>query len=158
MLGGGVTMASSQANVLRLPPPEVLESLPEKQRELIVEAAAFSGPLPPPSMYRNYEAILPGSAERILRWAELAQERQFGLETNALKRSFQRQRLALLVGFALALAVLASAMFLALTGHADSAAVIATSSSLAAPATVLSEAVMRKRRSRGARPSEPPVP
>ena len=149
-------MESPQTNMLRLPPPEVLEHLPEKQLELIVEAAVFSGPLPPPSMYRIYEAILPGSAERLLKWAEQAQERQLGLEAVAIKRAYWRQRMAMWVGFATVLAVLASAMFLALTGHAGSAAIIATSSCLAATATVLIEGFMCKRRATGARQSEPP--
>ena len=144
-------MAYTQDDTLRLPPPEVLGSLPEKQRELIVEAAAFSGPLPPPSMYRDYEAILPGSAERILNWAEQAQEHQFRREMNALKRSYRRQRLAIWIGFTMALEVMASAMFLALTGHPGSAAVFAISSCLAAAATVLIETLIRKRRSRGTR-------
>ena len=151
-------MTPTQAKEIRLPPPEVLASLTERQRELIVEAAVFSGSLPPPSMYRTYEAILPGSAERILRWAEQAQERKFEIEWNALKRAYWRMRLAMWIGFTLALAVLASAMFLALTGHAGSAAVIATSSCLAMAATVLIEGLVRRRRSRDLRQSEPPAP
>ena len=150
-------MESPQTNVLSLPPLEVLESLPEKQREMIVEAAVCSDPLPPPSICRTYEAILPGSAERLLEWAEQAQERHLGLEAVAIKRSCWRQRLAMWVGFATMPAILASAMFLALTGHAASAAVIATSSFLAATATILIEGFMRVRRARGPRQSEPPV-
>ena len=146
-------MGSPQTNMLKLPPPEVLESLPEKQREMIVEAAVCSDPLPPPSICRTYAAILPGSAERLLKWAEQAQDRQLGLEAVAIKRAYWRQRLALWIGFAPMLAILASAMFLALTGHAASAAVIATSSFLAATATILIEGFMRKwrARARGAR-------
>ena len=151
-------MPSKQANTLRLPPPEVLESLSEEQRELIVEAAVLSALVAPPSIYRSYEAILPGSAERILRWVEQEQQRRLEIESEALKRSYWRQGLAMWVGFALALAVLASAMFLALTGHAASAAVIVTSSCLAAATTVLFEALMRRRLQKGTRQSEPPVP
>ena len=145
-------MESPRTNMLELPPPEVLESLPEKQREMIVEAAVFSGQ-PPPSICRAYEAILLGSAERLLKWAE----RQLGLETVAIKRASWRQRLAVWIGVAAVLAFLASAMFLAVTGHAGSADVIATASCLAATATVLIEGFMRERRSRGPRQSEPPV-
>lgn len=151
-------MESPQTNVLRPPTLEVLESLPEKQREMIVEAAECSGPLPPPSIYRSYEAILPGSAERLLKWAGQAQKRQLGLETVTIKRAYWWQRLAMWIGFAPMLAILASAMFLALTGHAASAAVIATSSFLAATATILVEGFMRKRRAREPRQSEPPDP
>lgn len=151
-------MPSTQANTHRLPPPEVLESLSEKQRELIVEAVVLSGPLHPPSIYRSYETILPGSAERILRWVEKEQQRRLEFETEALKRSYWRKRLAMWVGSTLVLAVMASAMFLALTGHAVSAAVIVTSSCLAAVTTVLIEELMRRRLQKGACQSEPPVP
>ena len=130
----------------------------EKQRELIVEAAVFSGPLPPPSMYRSYETILTGSPERILRRAEQAQERRFELDTEALRRSYWRQRLAMWVGFPMAPAVFAPAMFLALTGHAFSAAAIATESCLAGTAIVLIEQLIQERRSGVARQSEPPLP
>ena len=150
-------MEYPRTNMLGLPPPEVLERLPEKQREMIVEAAVCSGPLPPPSICRTYEAILPGSAERLLKWAEQAQQRELGLKTVAIKRAYWRQRLAMWVGFATVLAFLASVMFLALTGHSGAAAVIATSSCLAATATVLVEGLMSKRRSGGARQSGPPI-
>ena len=87
-------MPSKQANTLRLPPPEVLESLSEKQRELIVEAAVLSASVAPPSIYRSYEAILPGSAERILRWVQQEQQHRLKIESEALKRSYWRQGLA----------------------------------------------------------------
>lgn len=35
--------------------------------------ASFQGPLPPPSMLANYNAVLPGLAERIVRMAETEQ-------------------------------------------------------------------------------------
>jgi len=49
---------------------EVLESLPEEIREVVLQAASFSGPLPPPPMFREYEDVLPGAGDRILSMAE----------------------------------------------------------------------------------------
>lgn len=57
----------------RLPPKAVLDALPEQVRSSVVEAASFSGPLPPPSMYGEYERVLPGSADRIMGMTEREQ-------------------------------------------------------------------------------------
>lgn len=64
----------------RLPPEEVLDALPERVRDSVVEAAWFSGPLPPPTMYGEYERTLPGSAERILVMAEKEQDHRIEWE------------------------------------------------------------------------------
>lgn len=53
----------------RLPddtPPEVVE--------LITQSALFSGPIPPPAMFAQYEEALPGAADRIMKLAENEQE------------------------------------------------------------------------------------
>lgn len=54
---------------------KLLARIPENAPPEIVESilASYSGPLPPPSMYRAYEDVLPGSADRILRMAEQEQ-------------------------------------------------------------------------------------
>ena len=43
---------------------------------LMTEFTALSGPLPPPEMLAQYEEILPGAAERILRQNARRSERQ----------------------------------------------------------------------------------
>ena len=56
---------------------EVLSKLPEDIRgqvlTIIKEQSFFSGPLPPPELFKQYEEILPGSANRILKMAEKEQ-------------------------------------------------------------------------------------
>ncbi len=47
-------------------PPEVIER--------ITQLTAFSGPLPPASMLREYESTLPGMADRVVAMAEKEQE------------------------------------------------------------------------------------
>ena len=43
-----------------------------EQQEMFLQAASleFHGPLPPPDIIREYESILPGSADRIFALAE----------------------------------------------------------------------------------------
>lgn len=54
----------------------VLESLPEDKRDVImsamyaIEQKSYSGPLPAPEDFAEYEKILPGSTDRILKMAE----------------------------------------------------------------------------------------
>jgi uncharacterized membrane protein len=60
------------------PRQEILEKLgdesdPEVIQE-IIQAGMFAGPLPPPSMLREYEDILPGTADRIMGMAENEQK------------------------------------------------------------------------------------
>ena len=52
---------------------DMLPELPEGVRVSVAEAMSFVGPLPPPTMYREYENVHAGSAERILAMAEKEQ-------------------------------------------------------------------------------------
>lgn len=72
-----------------MPSPEVLETLPENARIAVVEAAALSGPLPPPTMYGEYDNVLSGSAERILRMAEKEQDHRIEWENDALNQNIR---------------------------------------------------------------------
>ena len=52
-------------------PKSVIDTLPEKFRGRVIESATYyKGPLPPPSMYGEYDRILPGAAERLLKITE----------------------------------------------------------------------------------------
>lgn len=53
---------------------------PQPQREVVRETSitAFSGPLPPPTVFEAYDKILPGAADRVLKMAEgQSSHRQF---------------------------------------------------------------------------------
>ena len=45
----------------------------------------FSGPLPPPEIFRGYEEVLPGSADRILKMAELEPQHRHCLQEQELR-------------------------------------------------------------------------
>ena len=107
------TESTNPAERESLPPAEVLQSLPEIVRESIVESSASSRPLPPPSMYRAYDEVLPGSAERILRMAEREQDHRIESERDTLRQVPHQHRLGTLV----ALSSLGVAGVLAMYGH-----------------------------------------
>ncbi len=76
-------------------------------------AAYYSGPLPPPAMMREYEAILPGSADRILSLAE-RQQKQRALYENR----------GMLFGFLAVLVLMGLSAFLASLGLASASVAV----------------------------------
>lgn len=108
-------------------PKEVLDNLPEEVRLSVLQAAAFSGPLPPPSMYEQYEAVLGGSAERILSMAEKEQQHRIDWEGKALESASGETKRGQWLGFLVVIICLGSTVFLSARGHEWVAAVIAGS-------------------------------
>ena len=68
----------------------VLEGLPEGQRHAVIElleaSETHSGPLPAPRQLSDYEAVLPGLAERIVRLTEAEQQHRHATVALALRR------------------------------------------------------------------------
>lgn len=50
----------------------------------MIESSLFHGPLPPPSLFNEYEKVLPGAADRILTMAEREQEHRIWWEKKDL--------------------------------------------------------------------------
>ena len=92
-----------------------------------MQAAAFSGPLPSPSMYQQYEAVLEGSegsAERILSMAEKEQQHRIDWESKALKAASGETVRGQWLGFVVVIICLGSMVYLSAHGHQWVAAVI----------------------------------
>ena len=49
----------------------------------------YSGPIPPPEIFRGYEEVLPGSAERILKMTERQLEHRITTENKQLDHSIK---------------------------------------------------------------------
>ena len=97
----------------------------EVQMVTAASAASFSGPLPPPSYIREYEEVLPGSADRILQMAERESVHRQSLERQSLEiqsaavnEDLSRSRLGLFLGAFVALAFIGAAVALASMGYA----------------------------------------
>ena len=102
---------------LNLPSQEVLNSLPDDVRISVVEAASFIGPLPPPSMYKAYDEVHPGSANRLLTMAEKEQDQRINFENTALQATIKNDSKAQSFGFILGVLYIGGLIFLAMNGN-----------------------------------------
>lgn len=85
----------------------------------------YSGPIPPPDILRGHEAVLPGSADRVLKMAERQLEHRIAMENKQLDHSIKSETklintesslsyLGLIAGFLIAAFGLSGAIYLGL--------------------------------------------
>ncbi|WP_144982397.1 DUF2335 domain-containing protein [Halomonas sp. C22] len=86
--------------------------------------SAFQGPLPPPSILRGYEDIVPGSAAKIIDWADSEREHRHRTETTIVRAETTRDLRGQLLAAAVAMAGFSVAAFALYLGHAGVAAMI----------------------------------
>lgn len=119
--GENVAEADVKSEVI---PSKILEQLPEEQRKKVLRAfhrverraSFFRGPLPPPIILKEYEAILPGSANRIVTMAEKQQDHRMELEHAVIHSDIVMERLGLAAGFILAVILIIGSIWLVSKG------------------------------------------
>ena len=128
----------------------------ERTRELRLRSAtqieAHRGPLPSPRTLREYEAVLPGLAERIVSRAEREtshrhdmQRGTIELETLEVRSDYGRSNRGLLLGALVALAVVAVGAYLAFLGYPTEGAGVVVSTVVGLAATFVYGARARRR-------------
>lgn len=75
----------------------------------VMNEESFSGPIPPPSVLKQYEEMQPGSADRILKMAEMQAEHRMELEKKAIGGQVDQSKRGQVFGFILALVCIAVA-------------------------------------------------
>lgn len=111
----------------------------ESKGELVAQyqEASFSGPLPPPALLRQYEEILPGTAERIVSMAEKEQGHRHLQDSQALKAATSSDSQVNWLSFAIAIAYLAAAVFVALNASSTVAGILGGTGLVAGLANLL---------------------
>ena len=87
-------------------PPEVVEGEPADEApgsQIIRIRAGFAGPLPPPEMLAEYDAVLPGGADRIVSMAEDQSAHRRRMESRGQMFGFVLALVAILGGIGLIL-------------------------------------------------------
>lgn len=84
---------------------------------IATSSVSYSGPIPPPHFLREYEEIVPGSAERILAMAENQTNHRIAMEDRALNSGINRSWGGLLSGFVIGMTCLCFGGFGMLSGH-----------------------------------------
>ena len=90
--------------------------------------AGYSGPLPLPAHFREYEEILPGAAERILALTEKQSAHRQYLEKHVAKGDGRRAWAGLVTGGLLAGGCIGGGIWLVSLGHATGGIAISTAS------------------------------
>ena len=61
-----------------------VEQHPERVARIVERHTSFSGPLPPPTALREYDAIMPGLAERLVQMAEQEQDHRHATDNRII--------------------------------------------------------------------------
>lgn len=83
----------------------------------ITQSTHFQGPIPPPAVLAEYDALLPGLANRIVGMAESEQTFRQGLVSKGLRANVIRDRLGQILAFSVVTIVAAFAFILIDAGH-----------------------------------------
>lgn len=99
--------------------PEVIEKLLDRPKVIsfIQKRGIFHGPLPHPDHLREYEDIVPGMAERILKLTEDEQKFRHTTQTIALKGAISKDRRAQWMAFILSFSIFALGGYLMFNGE-----------------------------------------
>ena len=118
--------------------------VPQNQRGEVVNrvytmlvSERFSGPMPHPRHLREYEDILPGSAERILSMAERSLDHNATMEETALTAAIDDRKRGMRYGLAAFIASLVTASALAYFGQTPVAIAVLSTAVLGAVAAFI---------------------
>jgi uncharacterized membrane protein len=90
----------------------------------------FSGPLPHPTILKQYDEVLPGGAERIVAMAERQSAHRQQLEKMVVESNCRNERSGTILGFVICMTTIGGGFYLILRGM-DSGGIAAIVSSLA---------------------------
>ncbi len=89
--------------------------IPEESKTAIVQQMEmfFAGPLPAPSAFGQYDKVLPGAAERILRMAEQEQNHRHDIDNKRLSMDSRDSLIGICAGLGLGLSALVAGVIVA---------------------------------------------
>ncbi|MCC8375777.1 DUF2335 domain-containing protein [Photorhabdus bodei] len=100
--------------------PELIDMLLDSPKIMAVvqhKVSHFQGPLPPPSMFREYENILPGTAERLLSLSEKEQAFRHDTKSKAIQGVINKDKRGQWMGFTISVMILVIATIFAALGN-----------------------------------------
>lgn len=103
------------------------KQLAKNSNQVVHQEARYSGPIPLPAMLADYEAILPGSADRILAMAENQSAHRIEIEKIAVNARARDSLLGIVAGFLIGVSALATSAFVIVNGHTFAGGLIGTS-------------------------------
>lgn len=92
------------------------QSSPSRGVVRTATAVQFRGPLPPPQILEEYDKIVPGSAERILKMAEEQQKHRFKIENKVATIESITSICGIVAGFILGMTTVIGGIVVAMSG------------------------------------------
>lgn len=82
---------------------EIIENQPKKVREsitktLVSESVSYEGPIPPPSLLKEFDNVIPNGADRIMTMAEKQLEHRIDLESKMVSANNRDSILGVIFG------------------------------------------------------------
>jgi uncharacterized membrane protein len=95
------------------------QSKEHQQRVMMASFSAemYSGPIPPPAIMAEWEKLLPGSADRILKMAEKQSAHRIAIEAKVVDSDVRRSDRGLVFGFIIALVMIIGGLITVGLGH-----------------------------------------
>jgi uncharacterized membrane protein len=84
------------------------KSLSKQGAALSVTRQSFSGPIPPPQILAQYDQIVPGAAERILKMAETQEVHRHGIEKKVIDSGISNSQRGMIFGFLIGMTAIVS--------------------------------------------------
>jgi uncharacterized membrane protein len=107
----------------------VIENLPPEQRDAVVRVIesrlSHSGPLPPPEQLSEYDRVLPGLAERIVKLTEAEQRHRHEIVDLAVRRDARIRERGQALAMVALIVMVAFCCYLVATDNAQTAGVVA---------------------------------
>ena len=92
----------------------------------MVAGQAYSGPIPPPALLKEFNEIIPNGADRILQMAEKAADHRQSLESAVVTGDIHRAKLGMIFGLAIVVLAIVVGGLIAAFVHPTAGASIAT--------------------------------
>ncbi len=94
--------------------------------QTIISGVSVSGPIPAPQILQQYNTILPGAAERIIRMAEKQSDHRMDLEKKVVYSNVKKSYIGMVLASAIACYGLWIAKEISVRGNPATAGIIAT--------------------------------
>jgi uncharacterized membrane protein len=120
------TRSQPETTNVEQPPSE--SQLRAAAMSMAFSAEMYSGPIPPPSIMAEWEKVIPGSADRILKMAEKQSAHRIAMEQKVVDGDMRRSDRGLIFGFIIALVMIIGGFIIIGLGHDWAGATIITTS------------------------------
>ncbi len=105
-------------------PQPAMPQQPATSVSVVHHHEQWTGPLPSPQQLQQFDEIVPGTAERIIRMAEQEGENSRQLQRDALRETVAAQRRGQYLAAVIALSGMGASVWLALAGHDTVASIL----------------------------------